>query len=147
MRIEKFNGDRREFLPLLLIGDESEAMIGKYIDEGTMYLLHDEDVRGVCIVTDEGDGILEIKNIAVLPEYHRRGYGRAFIDFISSEYRGKFSILQAGTGDSPLTVPFYERCGFVRHHVIPGFFTINYDPPIVEGGVLLCDMVYFRKYI
>ena len=147
MRIEEFKGDRREFLSLLLIGDESEAMIGKYIDEGTMYLLHDEDVRGVCIVTGEGDGILEIKNIAVLPEYHRRGYGRAFVDFISSEYHGKFSILQAGTGDSPLTVPFYEGCGFVRHHVIPGYFTINYEHPIVEGGVLLCDMVYFRKYI
>ena len=73
MRIEKFNGDRREFLSLLLVGDESEAMIEKYIDEGTMYLLRDEDVRGVCIVVDEGDGILEIKNIAVLPEYHRRG--------------------------------------------------------------------------
>ena len=147
MRIEKFNGDRREFLPLLLIGDESEAMLEKYIDKGTMYVLQDEDVRGVCIVTDEGDGILEIKNIAVLPEYHGGGYGSALIDFISSEYHGKFSILQAGTGESPLTVPFYEKCGFVRHHVIPGFFTINYDHPIVEGGVLLCDMVYFRKYI
>ncbi len=44
----------------------------------------------------------------------------------------------------PLTIPFYESCGFIRHHVIPGFFTDNYDHPIFEGGVQLKDMVCLR---
>lgn len=48
-------------------------------------------------------------------------------------------------GDSPLTVPFYEACGFVRHHRIENFFIDNYDHPIVEAGVLLKDMVYLRR--
>ena len=30
-----------------------------------MYLLEDNDVKAECVVTDEGNGILEIKNIAV----------------------------------------------------------------------------------
>lgn len=50
-----------------------------------------------------------------------------------------------GTGDSPLTVPFYEKCGFVRSHRIPNFFTEHYDHPIYEAGVQLVDMVYLRR--
>ena len=56
-----------------------------------------------------------------------------------------YEILQVGTGDSPLTVPFYEACGFVRSHTIPGFFTEHYDHPIFEGGELLTDMIYLQK--
>ena len=55
--------------------------------------------------------------------------------------------MQVGTGDSELTVPFYERCGFVRSHVVENFFTDNYDAPIYEAGVQLVDMVYLKKEI
>ena len=67
------------------------------------------------------------------------------IDFLVEEYGGKYSVLQVGTGDSPTTVPFYEKCGFVRSHSIPNFFTDNYDHPIFECGVQLVDMVYLQK--
>ena len=53
--------------------------------------------------------------------------------------------MQAGTGDSPLTVPFYEKCGFIRSHRVKNFFLDHYDHPIYEGGVQLIDMVYFRR--
>lgn len=56
-----------------------------------------------------------------------------------------YSVLQVGTGDSPLTIPFYEKCGFIRSHIIPDFFTDNYDHPIYEGGVQLIDMVYLQR--
>ena len=97
------------------------------------------------MVTDEGDGILEIKNIATDPALQGRGYGRALIEFVAREYRDDFTILQVGTGDSPLTVPFYERCGFTRSHRVANFFTDNYDHPIIEAGVQLVDMVYLRR--
>ena len=58
-----------------------------------------------------------------------------------------FSVLQIGTGDSPLTIPFYEKCGFVRSHTVRDFFTTNYDHAIYENGVQLRDMVYLRKPI
>lgn len=67
------------------------------------------------------------------------------IDFLASKYADEYSILQVGTGDSPLTVPFYEKCGFVRSHNIPNFFTDNYDHPIYECGVQLIDMVYLQR--
>ena len=78
---------------------------------------------------------MEIKNIATVPECQGNGYGKAMIDFIAERYRGRYGILQVGTGDSPLTIPFYEKCGFVRSHTVPNFFTDHYDHPIYEGGV------------
>ena len=64
---------------------------------------------------------------------------------MADRYKGQYSVLQVGTGDSPLTIPFYEKCGFVRNHVVKNFFTDNYDHPIFEGGVQLKDMIYLRK--
>ena len=90
---------------------------------------------------------MEIKNIATRPESQGKGYGKALIRFVADTYRGKFQILQVGTGDSPLTVPFYEKCGFVRSHYIKNFFTDNYDHPIFECGVQLVDMVYLRQML
>ena len=76
-----------------------------------------------CHHIDLASGILELKNLAVEPEAQRRGYGKALIDFLVCQYRGSYDFLQVGTGDSPLTVPFYEKCGFTRSHRIPNFFT------------------------
>lgn len=132
-------------MDLLFLADEQEEMIEEYLSRGTMYVLEDDGIKGECVVTDEGDGILEIKNIATVPEVHGKGYGRRLIDFVEREYSGRFSILQVGTGDSPLTIPFYEKCGFTRHHVIKDFFLENYDHPIFEDGVQLTDMIYLRK--
>ena len=73
------------------------------------------------------------------------GYAKALIDFIVERYGKQYAILQVGTGDSPLTIPFYEKCGFARSHSIPHFFTDNYDHPIYEDGVQLVDMIYLRR--
>lgn len=135
-------------MDLLLLADESPRMIEKYIDRGELFVLSDNGrAIGEILVTDEGGGILEIKSLAVAPEQQRRGLGRALIEHVEQNFAGKYSVLQVGTGDSPMTVPFYESCGFVRSHVVKDFFTDNYDRPIYEAGVLLTDMVYFRKTI
>ncbi len=147
MEINEIKTNKKKYLKLLLLADEQESMIDRYLDRGTMYVLDDGGVKCECVVTDEGGGILEIKNIATQPEFQGKGCGRALIEYIADKYRGRFSILQVGTGDSPLTVPFYEKCGFVRSHIVPNFFTENYDHPIYECGVKLVDMVYFRRWL
>lgn len=147
MEIRELKEDKKQFLSLLLLADEQEDMIDRYIEKGTVYVLDDDGVKCQCVVTDEGNGILEIKNIATKPEYQGKGYGKKLIDFLIMNYRETYSILQVGTGDSPLTVPFYEKCGFIRSHSIKNFFTDYYDHPIYEGGVQLVDMVYLRRNI
>ena len=109
-----------------------------------------EAALGCMIVTDEGvDGrgrrIAEVKNLAIAPEFQRRGVGRVLLDFAAARYAPTRDALQVGTGDSPLTVPFYEACVFVRSGVLPNFFIDNYDHPIIEAGVQLRDMVCLRR--
>ena len=145
MKIIEIQARKKDYLDLLLLGDEQENMVERYLDAGTMFVLDDDGVKCVCVVTDAGDGVLEIKNIATVTAYQRRGYARAMIEFIVDRYQGEYAILQVGTGDSPATVPFYERCGFTRSHVVAEFFLQNYDHPIYEAGVRLVDMVYLRR--
>lgn len=147
MNIRVIHKNKKRFLPLLLLADEQEDMIDRYLERGAMYVLEDGGVKAECVVTDEGGGILELKNLAVEPEAQRKGYGKALIDFLVCKYKGRYSVLQVGTGDSPLTIPFYEKCGFVRSHKIENFFTDNYDHPIYECSVQLTDMIYLQKYI
>lgn len=141
MEIRKVTDNKKQYISLLFLADEQEDMIDRYLETGTMYVLDDSGVKAECVVTNEGKGILEIKNIAVYPEFQGKGYGKKLIDFIKRTYSSDYSILQVGTGDSPLTIPFYEKCGFERHHVIKNFFIENYDHPIFESGVQLIDMI------
>lgn len=147
MEIIEVAQSKKEYLDLLLLADEQEDMIDKYLDRGTMYVLDDNGIKCECVITDEGNGVLEIKNIATVSNCQGKGYAKAMIDFIVSKYRNDYSILQVGTGDSPMTIPFYEKCGFVRTHVIPNFFTDNYHHPIFEEGIQLIDMVYLTRII
>lgn len=144
--IDQVTGDKKAYLDLLLLGDEQEDMIDRYLDRGTMYILTDRNqVLGQCVVTDEGDGVLEIKNIAIRETAQGKGLGRMLVEDMARRFKGKYTMLQVGTGDSPSTLPFYEKCGFVRHHVIPNFFTDHYDHPIVEQGKQLRDMIVLRR--
>lgn len=145
MEILKVEDNKKKYISLLLLADEQEDMIDRYINKGTMYILNDNGVKCECVVTDEGNGILEIKNIATDPNYHGMGYGKTLIEYIAEKYKEQYSVLQVGTGDSQLTVPFYEKCGFIRSHIIKNFFTNNYNHPIYECGIQLKDMVYLQR--
>lgn len=145
MNIREIHENKKQFLPLLLLADEQEDMIDRYLGRGTMYVLEEDGVKAECVVTDEGGGLLELKNIAVEPDFQGRGYGKALVDFLVRTYKEQYAVLQVGTGDSPSTIPFYESCGFCRHHLVKNFFTDHYDHPICECGVQLVDMVYLQR--
>lgn len=145
MEIVEVTENKKQYIDMLLLADEQEDMIDRYLDRGTMYVLMDNDVKAVCVVTDEGESVLEIKNIAVRPEYQHQGYGRTLITFIETQYKPMYKRLKVGTGDSLLTIPFYEKCGFRESYRVKNFFIEHYDHPIFECGRQLMDMVYLEK--
>lgn len=145
-RIVKVSTAKKRFLPLLLLGDEQESMIDRYLDDGEMFvLLEDGKLRTIAVVTKEPKRIFELKNIATEPAYQRQGYGRKMIDYLLAYYHGKGRLLQAGTGAGSTTVEFYEKCGFQAGKTIKDFFTEHYDHPIMEGGKQITDMVYYQR--
>lgn len=147
MRITKIEKNKKQFLDLLLLADEQESMIDRYIERGDMFVLYDDDLKSICVVTDEGDGVVEIKNIATYAKYQKRGYGRALVDYISRYYGGNFNKMIVGTGEVPSAILFYEKCGFTISHKIPNFFIDNYDHLMFEDGIQLKDMIYLSKCI
>ncbi len=145
MEIKEVETDKKRYLDLLLLADEQEDMIDRYLERGTMYVLEDDGVKAECVVTDEGGGILELKNIAAAPDCQGKGYGKSLVNFLVRTYREQYTVLQVGTGDSPSTIPFYESCGFRRHHRVMNFFTDDYNQPVYECGVQLVDMVSLQR--
>lgn len=146
MEILKINdSDKIKYMELLLIADEQISMIEKYLYRGDMFALRDDDIRSICIITQEQSGIFEIKNIVTVPKYQRKGYGQNLIAFIVDYYKKFGSELYVGTGDSPTILRFYERCGFVKSHVVKNFFIDNYDHPMYENGQQLVDMIYLKR--
>lgn len=145
MEIRKITENKKQYMALLFLADEQEDMIDRYLEKGEMFVLFDPEPVGECVICDLGEGVFEIKNIATAPAVHGKGYGRKLIDFVREHYRDRCTLLLVGTGDSPLTVPFYQKCGFAEHHRVKDFFTDNYDHPIFEAGVQLRDMVYLAR--
>lgn len=143
--IKKVDENRKKYIDLLLLADEQESMIDKYIDKGDMFVLNvNAFAVAECIVVNNGKGEYEIKNIAVVPEKQGKGYGKKLVEFVFSYYND-CEIMYVGTGDSDLTIPFYESCGFEESHRVKNFFTDNYDKPIFESGKQLIDMVYLMR--
>lgn len=142
--IAEVDNDKKQYLPLLLTGDESETMIDRYLDSGILYVgLFNGKPIAVCVTVSLDPDTVEIKNLAVKAEYRRHGYGRRMLEYVESQHSNKKIIL--GTGETPSTLRFYKSCGYSYSHRIPDFFTDNYPAPIIEEGVTLRDMIYLGK--
>ena len=60
------NSNKKQHLPLLLIGDESETMIDRYLDSGTLYVgLFNGKPIAVCVTLNLDLNTVEIKNLDV----------------------------------------------------------------------------------
>lgn len=144
MEIKTINENKEEFMDLLLLGDEQENMVKKYLNRGELYALYDNDLKTVCVVTQESENIYEIKNIATYEKYQGKGYGSYMIKYIIEKYKGKCSQLLVGTGEDDKILSFYKSFGFIYSHTVKDFFINNYDHEIFENGKQLKDMIYLK---
>lgn len=141
MEIHKIRRDKRKHSNLLLLADEQEEMIERYLERGALFLLSELSARrAAAVVTQESGTVCELKNLAVEPEFQRRGYGRARVGWLTGHCRSRFETMQIGTGEVPLHPRLLSKLRFFPSHRILGFFAIHCDHPIVEDGVLLADM-------
>ena len=51
MHFQKIYENKKSYLNLLLIADEEECMIDRYLDRGEMFALYEDDLRALCVVT------------------------------------------------------------------------------------------------
>lgn len=144
MEIKTIIKNKEAFMDLLLLGDEQESMVKKYLDRGALYTLYDNDLKTVCVVTEEPESIYEIKNIATYEKYQGNGYGSYMIKYIIEKYKGKCNQLLVGTGEDDKILTYYKSFGFIYSHTIKDFFINNYDHEMFENGKQLRDMIYLK---
>ena len=82
MRIEKVIENKKRHIDLLLLADEQEDMIDRYLERGEMYVMRDEhdEAIAVAVVTVEDDDTVELKNLAVAETEQGKGYGKLMIE-------------------------------------------------------------------
>ena len=132
---------------LLLLADESEESVAEYAGRGTTYVARrDGEILGQYVFLHTRPFTAEVVNIAVAPEYQRRGIATALLQHAVRTARDAgFRLLEIGTGDIGAgQIALYERCGFVRYGIDEDYFRKHYPAPIFENGVECRHMVRLR---
>ena len=146
MEIREINSDKADFMEILLIGDEDENMINKYLESSTLFALYDNNIlTSICAVIKIDSETVEIKNLATYPQYRNQGYASALLNFVFDRYKENYKTVILGTGENEKTLRFYKKRGFVEFDIVKNFFVDNYDRPIFEDGKQLKDMIYLKK--
>jgi len=120
-------------------------MIDKYLEKGILFALFDDNLKSVCVVTNEGNGIFEIQNLATYPQFQNKGYARFLINYVCDYYKNEGNAMILGTGNTPEILSFYKNSGFRITHKIENYFLEQYNEPIFENGVQLKDKIYLKR--
>ena len=148
VEIKEIRENKTEFMDLLLIGDEDESMINRYLEPSTLFVVYDSGKpASLCAVMKIDSDTIEIKNLATYPKYQNKGYASALLDFVYDKYKNEYKVLMLGTGENEITLVFYKKRGFTEFDRVKNFFIDNYSHPIFENGRQLTDMIYLKKII
>ena len=146
MEIKEITQNKNNFMDILLIGDEQESMVNKYLEKGTLIVIYDKnELKSACVTLRINNETVEIKNIATYSQARNRGYATALLEFIFNKYKGNTKTLILGTGENEIILNFYKKRGFDESHRVKDFFIENYNHPIFENGKQLTDMIYLKK--
>ncbi|MCM0624931.1 GNAT family N-acetyltransferase [Lysinibacillus sp. OL1_EC] len=147
--LEKVEGNREAFLPQLLLADESEVAVRKYLDKGTLYKINcGELLVGVALVIPQTDTTIELKNIAIEAKYQGKGIGKEILRQLTEKCRKEgYQVVLVGTANSSIdNIAFYQKAGFRMEAIEKDFFS-HYPEPIYENGIRALDMIFFTKQL
>jgi len=149
LRLHKLQKGETIPFNLLLLADEEEDAIRKYIYDAALYTLYyKEQLDPIAIValSRASESEIEIKNIGALESFRNMGIGSLLIDHVKEiAYKENYKEIIVGTADSGINqIRFYERNGFVKYAIKKNYFIDNYSQPIFDDGVFLKDMVMLK---
>ncbi|KMJ57236.1 acyltransferase [Bacillus sp. LL01] len=146
-------GSRIDYMPFLLLADESESVVNEYIEEGDMYAIMFDvgsvhSVAGVALFVELPGKVIELKNIALDPQFRGLGLGKLVISEAFEIYQKRgFRKMIVGTANSSIAnLAFYQKAGFRMMEIRKGFF-LKYPEPIFEDGIQAVDMVMFERIL
>lgn len=123
---------------LLLLADPSMDMLHEYLNQSDVFTAKMNAMTvGVLVLYQLDAETLEIKNIAVSPEFQGQGIGRFLIEnAISMATFEQFNTVCIRTANSSIgQLCLYQKMGFELSEIEKNFFTSAYPEPIYENGI------------
>lgn len=150
MTIAWHDGPREPLRHLFELADDSAQQIDSYIEHGRVLVARDRANRIIghaqVIATERLDTI-ELKSIAVLRAYQRRGLGRALVEHVVTNCRSEgISAITVTTATADIdNIRFYQRRGFRARSIERDVFTEarGYPPALEADGIQVRDGITF----
>lgn len=142
MKIEEVSGLKVP-MAILLEADPSVERVRSYLEHSKCYVatLDGEEI-GAYVLKELSLGIYELMNIAVAPEFQRRGHGSELLSHVMNSAKDLGAHrLELGTGTFGYQLAYYQKAGFRPFSLEVGFFLENYKEPIFENGIQHKDMM------
>lgn len=144
------DGPRAPLRHLFELAEDSAEQVDSYIESGRVLVAFDDTSKIIGhaqLVPTDRDDTIEIRSIAVVPDFQRRGIGRALVnralEICRSEGARAVTVTTA-TADLG-NIAFYQRCGFRAASVERDAFTEakGYPPGLEVDGISVRDSITF----
>jgi len=135
-------------IELLLLADPSRELIEQYLSESSIFLASSKGkTKGIIVLYPIEESILEIKNLAVVPSFQKKGLGKNLILFAENFAKANgYTKLRICTGNTSFhQLALYQKLGFQKKDKIPNFFLEQYPEPIFENGMQCKDLIVLEK--
>lgn len=151
VRIEPYTGDRQALRELFELAEDSPTQLDSYLTEGRVLVaLADQGSVGHLHLVPSEEGAVEIKNMAVRPQWQGRGVGSrlvaAAVGLVTAERPGTTMVVATAAADVG-NLRFYQRQGFRMRSIERDAFTprTGYAPDLRVDGVPLRDRVWLDR--
>ncbi|MBD8349139.1 GNAT family N-acetyltransferase [Dysgonomonas sp. HGC4] len=139
-----------DLFALLLLADPSQNNINEYLYKSLIYGAYINNVLiGVYVLFPVDEQTMEIKNIAVSEDFHKRGIGTLLLHHAKKEtvLKGYLQLI-IGTANSSISqLSLYQKNGFEIYEIKRDFFIENYNEPIFENGIQAKHMIMLMQKV
>lgn len=146
-------GQRKDYLPLMRLADDSVAEIEAYRDRGTLFGLvapQGGSPRGMVLADQyEDPNTVRLLSVAIAEALQGRGLGsrmlREVLDRLRAQGWRRVVVSTATSGVAVLG--FYQRLGFRMLRIDRDWFSPQrgYPPGLEEGGIPVRDQVWLDR--
>jgi GNAT superfamily N-acetyltransferase len=138
---------REVWRDLLALADEP-APLSRVLHAGTLYGVHTDDGRpgAAVLVLDRGDGLAELRAVAVAEPLQGRGLGSWIVRRVCERLQaaGHRRVLVGTASSGPRQLAFYLRLGFRALRVERDHFgpANGYPEGLTDAGIPTRDMIW-----
>lgn len=135
---------------LLLLADPSKDLIDAYLKKSVLFIAkHNDEITGIAVLFPLTKETVEIKNIAVKPEFQGQGIGSFLLEnLIQFALLNQQTTICIGTANSSIgQLYLYQKLGFEITAIKRNFFIDHYAEPIFENGIQAKHMLVLTRQL